>query len=75
MEIPNKEAAPAPTINTAALAKANQANENRPITVASEQQPCNWELAWEDDMLVGKNIITGREFKGTKADFREMMKG
>ena len=61
--------------NTGALARANMANANKPVVVAAELQPCNWEFSWEDDVLVGKNIITGREFRGSKEDFRELMKG
>ena len=77
METPQTSAAPAAPIvaNTSALAKANTINATKPVTVSAEQQPCNWELSWEDAVLVGKNIITGREFRGSKEDFRELMKG
>ena len=76
METPQASTPAAPLVaDTSALAKANMANANKPVVVASEQQPCNWELSWEDDTLVGTNIITGREFRGSKEDFRELMKG
>ena len=66
---------PVPPIvaNTAALAKAQA---TKPAIVApSEASPCNWSFSWDDDLLIAKNIITGREFKGSKEEFRELIRG
>ena len=60
-------------IDTSALVAASA-----PKTTASapaDKMPCNWDLKWEGDVLVGKNIVTGHDFEGTKAEFQEMLRG
>ena len=68
------DAPSAPIIaNTAALAKATE--KPTQSMAPADKQPCNWELSWENDELVGKNIVTGHAFRGTKAEFSDMLKG
>ena len=75
MDTPNTQPTPPTVANTSALAKAQEKTATPVPVVSAELIPCNWSFSWDDDLLIAKNIITGREFKGSKEEFRELIRG
>ena len=75
MGTPNTPPTPPTVPNTIALAKAQEKAATKVPVVSADLIPCNWEFSWDDDVLIAKNMITGREFTGSKEEFRELIRG
>ena len=75
MDTPNTQPTPSVVANTGALAKAQEKAVTPVPVVSADLIPCNWSFSWDDDLLMARNIITGREFKGSKEEFRELIRG
>lgn len=61
--------------NTAALAKATLAPAQAPVAYGfADKVPSNWGLTSEGDTIIGTNLVTGRQFSGTMAEFNALLR-